>query len=310
MRRSFVAALLGAAFIVAGCGNTAPRTSRPPQPTTHCTPGNASLGCNLPPVGFGLPQSSAPVVAHGIDFAWSSPSAGWMRANGFSFGASYLSYDASKNWSSALVSSYTRAGIARVFVWETSANRALEGCGAGQSDARTALSEGARFGFRALYFAVDFELQPNAYGAVASYFRCVDGVIGVDHTGAYGGISTVRLLFNLHLIAYGWQTYAWSGGRWDPRAQLQQYLNGSSFDYDRAVARDYGQTPFSSPKPKPPAPKPKPPKAALIRQRAQLRVLLTRHRCRVAPYHGRGVYHRVCSIWLREGQQVNREINA
>jgi hypothetical protein len=227
-----------------------------------------------------------------------------MRFHGYTFGASYLSYDPSKNWSQSLVRSYAKAGIARVFVWETSAARALSGCAGGASDARAALTQGARFGFRALFFAVDFELQPNEASTVASYFRCIDGVIGVRLTGAYGGYSTVSLLFDRHLIRYGWQTYAWSGGRWDRRAQLEQYLNGNAFDYDRAVAKDYGQTPFVAPRPKP---KPKPSRVVLLHRRAVLRADLTRRRCRTG--HAKPArYWTLCNVWLREGAQVNREL--
>src|SRR5206468_7721015 len=56
---------------------------------------------------------------------------------------------------------------------------------------------------------------------------------------------------------WGWQTYAWSGGKWDARAQIQQYsndhvINGVGCDYNRAMADDYGQWRVGvSPAPKP-----------------------------------------------------------
>ena len=56
-----------------------------------------------------------------------------------------------------------------------------------------------------------------------------------------------------------------------------------------------------------PAP-PKPSRAALLRRRAVLRALLTRHRCR-PPLHARPKsYHSLCSRWLRLGAQVNKEL--
>jgi lysozyme len=57
-----------------------------------------------------------------------------------------------------------------------------------------------------------------------------------------------------------------------------------------------------------PEPKPKPSRAALLREREALRVDLTRHRCRIAPYHGRGRYHAICHRWLSEGQSVDRQL--
>jgi lysozyme len=57
-----------------------------------------------------------------------------------------------------------------------------------------------------------------------------------------------------------------------------------------------------------PEPKPRPSRAALLNRRATLRRDLSAHRCRVAPYHGRGRYHAICATWLREGAEVNHEL--
>jgi lysozyme len=57
-----------------------------------------------------------------------------------------------------------------------------------------------------------------------------------------------------------------------------------------------------------PEPKPKPSRAALLREREALRADLTRHRCRVAPYHGRGRYHAICHRWLSEGKVVDHQL--
>lgn len=68
----------------------------------------------------------------------------------------------------------------------------------------------------------------------------------------------------------GFQTYAWSNGQWDTRAQLQQWANGQwgdTVDFTRAVKPEYGQTPVTAtppvdPKPDPdpkPEPEPEPP---------------------------------------------------
>ena len=75
---------------------------------------------------------------------------------------------------------------------------------------------------------------------VASYFRGVNSVLGVNRTGGYGGYWTINRLFNSGLIRFGWQTSAWSGGLWDPRAQLQQYAYYNAYDWDRAMSSAYG----------------------------------------------------------------------
>jgi hypothetical protein len=69
---------------------------------------------------------------------------------------------------------------------------------------------------------------------------------GAARIGIYAGYGPVKRAFDAGKIAYGWQTYAWSGGKWDGRAQIQQYsndhvINGVGLDYDRAVKADYGQ---------------------------------------------------------------------
>lgn len=193
------------------------------------------------------PKATAPLRSQGvqgIDFGWGGPTASWMQSQGYKFGASYLSPDFSKNWPSNLIRSYEKSGISCVFVWESTAQRSLEGYAAGRTDARWAISQAAPFNVRVIYFAVDFDETPGQAPAVASYFRGVDSVLPVSKAGVYGGYYVVKRILDAHLASYAWQTYAWSGGQWDARAQLQQYFNGNTYDLDRSVAKDYGQIPY------------------------------------------------------------------
>lgn len=328
-RLTVILAALTAAVLLAACGQSTPAK------TKECQPHDYTMGCALPPVTKPIPPAPAPEPAtatavaasfstprltYGIDFGWGGPPVSFMHAHGYRFGASYLSFDFSKNWPVSLIRSYAAAHIGRVFVWETTATRALDGCLAGTSDALAARGQVAGFGARAIYFAVDFEEQPSQAPTVAGYFRCAGRVLGIAHIGAYGGYWTVRHLFDAHLIRYGWQTYAWSGGQWDPRAQLEQYLNGSLYDYDRAIAKDYGQAPFTA-------------QATrlqlqeqlwhLYRERsgvehqvAVLSALLTKHGCRPPRHATPRSYHRhACPAWKSEGdashahlQQLARQI--
>ena len=82
------------------------------------------------------------------------------------------------------------------------------------------------------------------YSALNSYFDGVASVIGRSRTGAYGGYHVIKELFDNGKITWGWQTYAWSNGLWDKRAQLRQVLNGidgGDVDKDLGVAADFGQ---------------------------------------------------------------------
>jgi len=194
----------------------------------------------------------------GVDWAWGHPNITQLVLAGVKFACRYLSHDPSKNLTGAQAKALAAAGIDCLVVWETTANRALSGQDAGRADASSALVQANMCGLppgAPIYFAVDFDEAPSHVQAVHAYFKGIHDVLdtagpvsmprGVP-VGAYGGYWTIKRLFDAGLIDYGWQTYAWSGGRWHPRAQLQQYSNGHelagvSCDYDRAAADDFGQ---------------------------------------------------------------------
>ena len=138
------------------------------------------------------------------------------------------------------------AGIATVSNFEWYAGRSIESAASGEWDAHTANTIHLGCGgppTRPIYFSVDADVQ----GAqTANYFKGVASVLGLARTGAYGSYKVLQYLFDQRLIAWGWQTYAWSGGAWEPRAHIQQYLNGQqlsghSVDYNRSMRNDFGQ---------------------------------------------------------------------
>ena len=184
----------------------------------------------------------------GVDWAWGTIRPSALRQAGASFACRYLSLDPSKNLTPSESAWLRRAGVDRVVVWETTAARALGGPAAGRIDASNAFEQARRCGLPkggswAIYFAIDFDATgPD----VEPYFRGVVSVLRAEHTGAYGGLKPLRHLFSLQLIRYGWQSYAWSGGAWDFRAQLRQISNGHRIagvdcDFNRAVQPDFGQ---------------------------------------------------------------------
>jgi len=151
-----------------------------------------------------------------------------------------------KQLTAAEVAAYRAADLAICVVWETGTSRARAGRAAGQADATSAAAVAHSLGFPAgqpIYFAID---EDTTGAAVDAYFRGAADRIGVARVGAYGGIKPISYLFDHHLITFGWQTFAWSSGRWDPRAQAQQYRNdvtvaGVTVDLDRAMTSNYGQ---------------------------------------------------------------------
>jgi hypothetical protein len=186
----------------------------------------------------------------GVDYAWGRPGASALKQAGVKFVCRYLSHDTTgKNLILAEARQLTSAGIWIVVVWESTAQRALSGHAAGVADAEAAVQQAAACGMpdgRPIYFAVDFDASSGQQAAINSYLDGTAGVVGRDRVGLYAGYYVVKRAFDAEKITWAWQTYAWSGGHWDGRAQLQQYsndhkINGVGLDYDRAVKDDYGQ---------------------------------------------------------------------
>jgi Domain of unknown function (DUF1906) len=170
----------------------------------------------------------------GIDFAWGRPSTHELRAAGVTFVGRYFSHDPSKDLTASELHGYQHNGIGVVVAWETTATRTQDGELAGAEDARAALARAHAIGYGgAVDFAVDFDAEgPEVF----HYFRGARHVAG-SRCGVYGGYRVVKYLFDNNLVSHGWQTYAWSSGRWDRRAVLRQYSNdhtlaGVSCDYD------------------------------------------------------------------------------
>jgi hypothetical protein len=189
--------------------------------------------------------------ATGIDIAWDRPTIAEIKATGATWVARYFSNDPTKNLTAAEVRDYRAAGLGIVTVWESTAARALEGSGAGVTDAHTAWSQRAGVGLpdtTVVHFAVDTDTD---WAAVEPYFRGVQSVLGSSRTGVYGGL---RVIQGAHAagLRYLWQTVAWSGGVWAPYATIRQpggtTLSGGA-DYDIAEVADFGQYPRPVPPP-------------------------------------------------------------
>jgi hypothetical protein len=221
-------ALLLAAVLTAGCGDSTDSSA----PTDE--------------------QTNALSAASGIDYAWSHPPVSSVRAAGYTFAARYLSYDTTgKNLSAAEARALWADGVDVVVVWEQTADASLDGYAQGVSDASAANGQANADGIpagRPIYFAVDFDATPGDQAAINSYFDGVASVIGRARTGVYGGYYVVSRSFDAGKVAWGWQTYAWSGGLWDSRAQLRQVQNAISVggvadccDRDQGAATDFGQ---------------------------------------------------------------------
>ena len=186
--------------------------------------------------------------AYGVDYSWARPSPASLAAQGYTFAARYLSYDPpGKTLSASEAAGLEAAGIDVVSNWEAGSQDALGGYSKGVTEAQAAESQALADGMpagRPIYFSVDFDATDAEQGALDDYMDGVASVLGRDRTGAYGGYYVIKRLFDAGKITWGWQTYAWSGGQWDPRAQVRQIQNGidgGQLDEDEAMAADFGQ---------------------------------------------------------------------
>jgi hypothetical protein len=186
----------------------------------------------------------------GIDTAQSTLGhARELRKLGVTFVVRYLSTPGNpKNVTRAEIAELFRYGIAVVLVFETTADRALGGARAGQYDGQSAIVQTHALGLEVapVYFAVDFELTDSGDAPVRAYFTALRLALG-SRVGCYGGLVTISKVLTGTGIFRAWQTYAWSFGKWDARAQLRQYSNGHKLagldcDFNQAVAKDFGQT--------------------------------------------------------------------
>lgn len=190
---------------------------------------------------------------HGVDYAWRHWGQGEavrLRTAGATFVCRYLGGDEAKDLQKDEAEGLSAAGLDIALVWEAGARNAAGGEAQGRDDAALARAQAASLGVphAPVYFAVDFDaageglLEP----VMAYLFGASVRMGGHEQTGVYGGYDVVLEAMQRRLVRYGWQTIAWSGGRWAPQAQLRQTRNGVTVagiecDLDEARAADFGQ---------------------------------------------------------------------
>jgi len=187
----------------------------------------------------------------GIDYTDSTFTPAQHHAYGSTFACRYLSRYGWKTITRDEVRRLRAGNIDLIVVFEDGANNALGGWGQGLADAQYALNQARYCGMPSdtpIYFAVDYDTAGNAH-ATDGYFDGVASVLSRPLCGPYGGYEVVRRQMDRGL-GFGWQTYAWSGGQLDARAQLYQYSNDHGpVDYDHAYHADFGQWKWIRPAP-------------------------------------------------------------
>lgn len=246
--------------------------------------GNTSDGFMFPPANYGF----------GVDYSFARPDLQMLKDRGIVFIARYLwklKYDdgvrTNKGLSKAESDAAEANGLEVVHIYEEDGKELNKGFDAGVRVAKEAERFRTEQGLepKPIYFNVDYDAQPAEYAAIIEALKGAATVIGVERVGLYASYAVVKMAFDAGVIKWGMQTYAWSNGQWEPRAQLRQWSNGQyggSVDFQYAMAPEYGQSPvIPTPDPEPePEPEPEEPEEPtgpvleitrdeLVRRRAQ-----------------------------------------
>ncbi len=185
----------------------------------------------------------------GVDYSYDHPDTRKLVADEVKFVCRYLTGSTgAKALTAAELTHLHSIGLGVVLTFENSANRAMGGYVAGVADAHDANTLMRRLAIstqQAVYFAVDWDVQPHELPTVLEYVRGLTSVRGVNATGIYGGIHVISYLLDNKAIGFAWQTYAWSAGRWEPRNNIEQYHNGvtqygGNVDLDRSMTPHFG----------------------------------------------------------------------
>lgn len=182
-----------------------------------------------------------------VDYPWSHPGAGALKAYGVQGVMRYLSHDATKTLQRPEADDLAAHGIPMGVVFEDMATRAMDGFQAGANDAQVAvqMASGKRKGYsnlempsdRPIYFAADFDSQ---WPQIAQYYAGAASVLGKDRVGIYGGLAAITGAANAG-YRWLWQTVAWSGGVWHPKATLRQELGEVTINTVQCDVNDHQQ---------------------------------------------------------------------
>jgi hypothetical protein len=191
-----------------------------------------------------------------VDYAFTHPTIAQLKAQGIkSVGRYFGQGSPPKNLTKTEAELLSENGISIFSIFEFEANQVLGGLAQAEKDVALARVQKVAVGMpanRPFYFAADFDIRdfapsstdPKAkLGPAGAYFQYVHDQMGTN-AGAYGGFWLIKRLFDAKLITWGFQTIAWSGGHWDPRAQIRQTGAGdfgTAADVDVPERTDYGQ---------------------------------------------------------------------
>lgn len=190
----------------------------------------------------------------GIDYSFARFAPKWLAARGVRHVGRYLWNDKyadgvtpNKGINRAEYDALRAAGLQVFFFYETTAEDSMAGgydVGVKHAKAAQAYLDKLGLPTAPVHFNVDHDATAAQLPAILEGMRGATSVLGdKKRVGIYGEYDVVKAALDAG-YTYACQTYAWSGGKWDPRATTQQWSNGqwnNSVDFNRAMRADFGQ---------------------------------------------------------------------
>jgi hypothetical protein len=176
------------------------------------------------------------MTMQGVDYAWGRPDPGAIKRAGYAFALRYLAAGGPSTMGKVIGLAERQAlhaaGLGVGLVWESYANRPLEGAGAGLADGIAAwtLAEGLGFppGFP-IFGAVDSDPPASQYPVIADYLRAA----GFE---CYANAGTCQYMADHGVCRHFWQ-HDWGGGTFAGRHLHQRgqiTLAGAQVDVNDA----------------------------------------------------------------------------
>jgi hypothetical protein len=188
-------------------------------------------------------------MIEGVDYSYDPPDAGLLALSDKKFAVRYGGVGNTAKWLTANEVLKLQTADVNIVANAEKTPAGYKGTAAGVEWAKAADAHFKQLGMpedRPIYFSVDWDAQPSDWPAIDAALLGSASVIGADRVGVYGGYNTIAHCVTAGTAAWFWQTYAWSGGKWHSRCNLQQYKNNvplgtGTVDLDRAMTEDYGQ---------------------------------------------------------------------
>lgn len=170
----------------------------------------------------------------GLDWSLARPNPAALGAFGYTFAMRYVSPLGSgralgpglpnpKDVTADELQAILDAGMALGLVFESTADRALAGSGAGHDDGQVAAARAAQVGYPhecVMYWAVDFPAPASALPTIQAYGEGFAAGWGGPEHGPYGSAAVID--YCAPHFPRAWQTAAWSGGVLSPNADILQ----------------------------------------------------------------------------------------